>query len=201
MWSVPTKLRCAAEAMNAAAVICLGNRFVAGDDAGCRVFDHLTGSALPEGIELVDGGLCGLDLLRLVEGRRRVVFVDAVAGMARPGDIAVLGREQIAACAGSYGHGAGLPYLLQLLPQVCAAPLPEIALVGAEGSLDEAAIHALAQRAMEVARTFRENGTFPVGGGLPPSFSAGQRESQNLGGKPPPTGLGNIHEGSFRKLC
>lgn len=138
--------------MNAAAtVICLGNRFVPGDDAGCRVFDHLAGGVLPPEIELIDGGLCGLNLLGLVEGRRRVVFVDAVAGIAQPGSIVVLGRDQVSAHAGSYGHGAGLPYLLQLLPQVCAAPLPEIALVGAEGALDETAVRALAERCLEVA--------------------------------------------------
>ncbi|MDD5240233.1 MAG: hydrogenase maturation protease [Sulfuricella sp.] len=137
--------------MAATAIICLGNRYVADDDVGCRVFDCLIGSAIPQGIEIFDGGLCGLDLLRLVEGRRRVVFVDALAGVADAGDIVVLNREQVAGYAGRYGHGAGLPYLLRLLPQVCAAPLPEIALVGAEGAMDEPAVRALAERSMEVA--------------------------------------------------
>ena len=137
--------------MAATAVICLGNRFVADDDVGCRVFDLLSSNAIPPDIEIFDGGLCGLDLLRLMEGKRRVVFVDAVAGLANAGASVVLNRQQVADYAGRYGHGAGLPYLLQLLPQVCAAPLPEIALVGAEGALDEPAIRALAERSMEVA--------------------------------------------------
>lgn len=132
-----------------ATIICLGNRFVPGDDAGCRVFDYLTNTA-PDGLEIIDGGLCGLDLLRMVEGKRRVVFVDAVAGMAEPGDIVVMDREQVAAYAGSYGHGAGLPYLMSLLPEVCAGSLPEITLVGVEGIADESAIRALAIRSMEV---------------------------------------------------
>ena len=102
-------------------------------------------------LEVIDGGLCGLDLLRLVEGKHRVVFVDALAGVADAGDIVVLSREQVAGYAGRYGHGAGLPYLMRLLPQVCAAPLPDIALVGAEGIVDEAVISALAARCMEVA--------------------------------------------------
>ncbi len=137
--------------MATTAVICLGNRFVPGDDTGCRVFDCLRGSAIPQDIEIFDGGLCGLDLLRLVEGKNRVVFVDAVAGVTDAGDSVVLSGEQVAAYAGRYGHGAGLPYLLRLLPQVCAAPLPEIMLVGAEGALDEPAVRALAERSMEVA--------------------------------------------------
>ncbi|MBS4098350.1 MAG: hydrogenase maturation protease [Sulfuricella sp.] len=137
--------------MAATAVICLGNRYVPGDDVGCRVFDHLNGSAIPPDVELVDGGLCGLDLLRLVEGRNRVVFVDAVADLADAGEVVVLSSRQVASYAGRYGHGAGLPYLLRLLPQVCAAPLPEIALVGTEGLADESAVRRLAERSMEVA--------------------------------------------------
>jgi len=137
--------------MIATAVICLGNRYVAGDDVGCRVFDYLSQTELPREVEVIDGGLCGLDLLRLVEGRRRVVFVDAVAGLAAAGATVVLQQEQVAGYAGRYGHGAGLPYLLRLLPQVCATPLPQIALVGAAGDADEAAVRRLALRCMEVA--------------------------------------------------
>ncbi len=137
--------------MATTSVICLGNRFVPGDDTGCRVFDHLSGIPLPPGLEVIDGGLCGLDLLSLVEGKRRVVFADAVAGMAEPGAIVVLNRAEVAAYAARYGHGAGLPYLLRLLPQVCRAPLPEIALVGAEGAADADTVRNLAERCLEIA--------------------------------------------------
>ncbi|MFA6497791.1 MAG: hydrogenase maturation protease [Desulfurivibrionaceae bacterium] len=137
--------------MAAVTVICLGNRYVPGDDVGCRVFDYLSGISTPAYVEIIDGGLCGLDLLRSVEGKRRVVFADAVTGMGAPCEIVVLSREQVADYAGSYGHSAGLPYLLRLLPQVCLPPLPEIALVGAEGIVDEGTVRMLAQRCMEIA--------------------------------------------------
>lgn len=135
------------------AVICLGNRYIPGDDLGYRVFDRLTGgeARIDADIDVIDGGLAGLDLLRLIEGRRRVVFVDAVAGIAPPGEIVVLDRAAVAAHAGGYGHSAGLPYLLHMLPQVCAAPLPEIALVGAEGAPDAATVRMLAERSLEIA--------------------------------------------------
>ena len=141
--------------MAATAVICLGNRYVPGDDVGCRVYDKLVDPLaafpVPPDVEIVDGGLCGLDLLSLVEGKRRVVFADALAGLAAPGEIVVLSREQVADYAGRYGHGAGLPYLLHLLPQVCKPPLPEIALVGAEGDVNAETVGILAQRCMEIA--------------------------------------------------
>lgn len=140
--------------VTALAVICLGNRYVPGDDVGCRVFDRLVGPGAPrhDDVDVIDGGLAGLDLLNLVEGRRRVVFVDAVSGMAADGAIVVMDRAAVAAYAGGYGHGAGLPYLLHMLPQVCADPLPEIALVGAEGRPDEATVQVLAQRSLEIVR-------------------------------------------------
>jgi len=151
MWSAPTAGLCVSDRVATTAVICLGNRFVPGDDVGCRVFDHLAGAPLPADVEVIDGGLCGLDLLFLVEGKRRVVFADAVAGMAQPGAIVVLSRTEVADYAARYGHGAGLPYLLRLLPQVCRAPLPEIALVGAEGEVDAGILRNLAERCMEIA--------------------------------------------------
>jgi hydrogenase maturation protease len=143
--------------MNPTAIICLGNRFAPGDDIGCRLYDHLASTPLPEEIDLIDGGLCGIDLLHVIEGRRRVIFADAVTGMAAADAIIVLGRAEVAAYAQSYGHGAGLPYLLRLLPHVCPAPLPEIALVGMENPARatppaaDAAVRALAARCMEIA--------------------------------------------------
>lgn len=143
--------------MNPTAIICLGNRFAPGDDVGCRVYDHLASTPLPADIALIDGGLCGLDLLRVIEGRRRVVFADAVTGMAAADEIVVLNRTEVAAYAESYGHGAGLPYLLHLLPQICPAPLPEIALVGTESQIEaalpvnKATVHAIAARCVELA--------------------------------------------------
>ena len=151
MWSVPIAPLCGVDRVAGIVVICLGNRYIPGDDLGCRVFDYLAGISTPPDIEVIDGGLCGLDLLRLVEGKTRVVFADAVVGIAEAGTIVVLNREEVADYAGCYGHSAGLPYLLRLLPQLCPPPLPEITLVGAQGAVDEHTVRILAQRCMEIA--------------------------------------------------
>lgn len=138
--------------MEEAAIICLGNRFVAGDDIGSRVYDHLSKGMTSQGLDVIDGGLCGLDLLRAIEGRRRVVFVDAVVGLVGANDIAVLDRDEVAAYAGGFGHGAGLPYLLHMMPHACLPPWPEIAMVGTPGGATDATVAAVAQRCMEIAR-------------------------------------------------
>ncbi len=135
-----------------AAIICLGNRLIAEDDLGWRVFEHLKAIPLPPGIDLIDGGLCGINLLSLMEGRKRVVFADAVSGLAEPDTLVVLDREAVAAFAEGYGHAAGLPYLLHLLPKVCRPPLPEVALVGASFPAQRATVEILASRCIEIAQ-------------------------------------------------
>ncbi|MBU0641004.1 MAG: hydrogenase maturation protease [Planctomycetes bacterium] len=122
-------------------IICVGNRFCPQDAAGPRVYDRLAGTTLPPGVEVIDGGLAGLDLLRFVEGAERVIFVDAVSGFAAPSHIAVLEGESVAQHAEqAYGHSAGLAYLLRALPLVCAGPAPQILLVGIEGPAEECTI-------------------------------------------------------------
>ena len=137
--------------METTAIICLGNRYVAGDDIGSRVYAHLDAAPAVDGIAVIDGGLCGLDLLPLLEGRTRVVFADAVTGMSAPGEVVVLAGAQVAAQATGYGHSAGLPYLLRMLPHALPPPWPEVALVGTAGSADAATVRAVARRCLEIA--------------------------------------------------
>jgi hydrogenase maturation protease len=116
-------------------IICVGNRYRDDDAAGPLVYEHLARTALPEDVELVDGALAGLDLLPLVEGTERVVFVDAVSGFGTPGGLVVLTADQAGKDAPeTYGHSAGLAYLLRILENVSDGPLPEIFLVGIEGA-------------------------------------------------------------------
>jgi len=135
-----------------ARIICVGNRHVPGDDFGPRVHDLLAAGRLPRGIDLIDGGLHGLDLLRLVEGSGRAVFVDAVEGFAEPGAVVALDRRQVAALAeGAWGHAAGLPHLFRLLPLVCDGDLPEVILIGAEPPAGGRTVEAVAARALAEA--------------------------------------------------
>lgn len=126
-------------------IICVGNRYLPEDAVGPRVFDLLAQRALPADVEAVDGGLAGIDLVRFVEGADRVVFVDRVVGFGRSHGVVVLEGDEAASAGGTrYGHGAGLTYLLRVLPELCDGKVPEILLVGVgtdpdEGILEEAA--------------------------------------------------------------
>ncbi|MCF8086073.1 MAG: hydrogenase maturation protease [Desulfohalobiaceae bacterium] len=116
-------------------IICIGNRLIDRDMAGLAVFDRLQAMDMPPGVEVIEGGLAGLDLLPLLEGVERVVFVDTVHGFTDSDQVVLLDREQIIGCLEGvhYGHEAGLPYLLTVLPKVCEGRMPQdIRLVGLE---------------------------------------------------------------------
>ena len=80
-------------------IICIGNRYVPADAAGFRVHRRLTGLTLPPDVELIDGGLAGLNLLRLLEHVDRVVFVDSTDAPETTDPIIVLDCDQVASLA------------------------------------------------------------------------------------------------------
>lgn len=134
-------------------VICIGNRYVDIDSLGPQVYDCLKQRPSPGGIEVVEGGLAGLNLLGLVENARRVVFVDSVSGFGNNGSVMVLNHKEIAESSDAgYGHSGGLGYLLKILPSVCEGALPEIFVVGTEGPADEIMVGRVADICLEVAR-------------------------------------------------
>jgi hydrogenase maturation protease len=144
--------------MTAARIVCVGNRHASGDDFGPRVYDWLAAQALPAAVDVVDGGLGGLDLLRFLEGRDRVVFVDAVAGFGAPGDIVVLDGEEVARqCDGGFDHAAGLPYLLRVMPAALDSPPPAVTLIGHEGAAGAGTVRAAARLALRIATEVAED--------------------------------------------
>ncbi len=132
-------------------IICIGSAFQDGDSAGARVFARLLDTDLPEDLEVVDGGLRGLDLLRLVETSERVAFVDTVSGFAAPGEVVGLEGDSLGEIATEgYGHGGGFSYFLRALPQLARKPVP-VCLVGLEAPASERSITEAARRAVAFA--------------------------------------------------
>ncbi len=135
-------------------IICIGNRLFAPDSAGLAVYDKLKEKNLGTEIELIEGGTTGLNLLFLLEQGGRVVFVDAVRNIATPGEVKILSAKEIISTLSHkhFGHDAGLPYLLSVLPKVCEGELPEeILLVGIEGEYSSQAIETAANLSLALA--------------------------------------------------
>jgi hydrogenase maturation protease len=134
-------------------IICVGNRYRPEDSAGPLVYDQLMSGRLPGDIDVIDGGLAGLNLLRFMNGVDRVVFIDAVNGFGRPsGDVIILDVEDASRHADTiFGHGAGLSYFLRVLPEVHDGKLPEIFVVGIEGITDPDNILKAAKMSLKIA--------------------------------------------------
>ena len=133
-------------------IVCIGNRYAGTDDFGPRVFDALAAMQRPPEIEIVDGGLAGLDLLRFMDDGSAVVLVDAVEGFAAQGALTVLDGAEVAQQAtGGFGHEAGLPFLLRVLPLTTDHPPSRIRLVGCEGGASDATVLEAARLSLELA--------------------------------------------------
>jgi len=133
-------------------VICVGNRYHPEDAAGPLVYDRLALLERPADVEVIDGVLGGLDLLRFVEGAARVVFVDAAWGCETPGGLLLLAGDEVERQAPTaYGHMAGLAYLLGVVRHVLDGPVPEIFVLGIAGAPQRATIEAAARLGLEIA--------------------------------------------------
>jgi len=66
-------------------ILGLGNPLRGDDGVGVRVVESLSKLALPNEVEVVDGGTQGLGLVTLLEGRQRVILVDAADMGQKPG--------------------------------------------------------------------------------------------------------------------
>lgn len=64
----------------------IGNILLTDEGFGVRVVEALLARyRFPAGVQLLDGGTLGMDLLRFLTGTRRLIIVDAIAGGGPPG--------------------------------------------------------------------------------------------------------------------
>ena len=138
-------------------IICIGNRFITSDSSGPAVYDYLMGKDLPDYIELIDGGIAGLNLLGLIYDSSAVIFVDSVSGFSPGEGNVLLTYKEICdtmVCS-PFSHTNGLAYLLKVLPEIYSEEIPEIFLVGIENIHDES-IALAAKKCLFLAQTMEE---------------------------------------------
>lgn len=115
-------------------VLGLGNPLRGDDGIGPRVVAELHRRGLPSGVRAVDGGLGGLDLLRVLEGWERAIIVDAADMGLSPGEFARFTPQevQLIGDVGSLSiHTAGLAEVLALADAL-NHPLPPIVIFGVQ---------------------------------------------------------------------
>lgn len=89
-------------------VLGIGNILRKDDGAGIHVIELLQKEQLPPGVDVLDGGTAGIDLLTYMEGIDRLIIVDALLADGAPGDIRILSddaiKERDLIISGHYGR-------------------------------------------------------------------------------------------------
>jgi hydrogenase maturation protease len=107
----------------------IGNMFLGDDGFGCAVAQTLADAPLPEGVELRDFGVRGLDLAYELAGYDAVVLVDAVPLDAEPGTVAVIEPLLGDDAADIETHGMDPARVLRLARELGSLP-PRTLVVG-----------------------------------------------------------------------
>lgn len=68
-------------------VICCGNPFRGDDGVGLDVFKRLKKETFPRHVEVIDGGILGINLLPLFYGCHLVILVDSILMNEKPGHL------------------------------------------------------------------------------------------------------------------
>ncbi len=105
-------------------ILGIGNILLRDEGVGVRVIEAMHGLPLPEGVEILDGGTSGADLVDAVAGRRKVIVVDAVKADAEPGTVLRFSdKDLIARTEGTFSlHEFGLLETLQAAAHLDCAP-------------------------------------------------------------------------------
>jgi len=105
-------------------VMGIGNILLRDEGLGVRAVEAMQQCNLPEGVELLDAGTAGADLIDLVADRRKVIVIDAVDGQSAPGTILRLRAEDLLPPEGAAIslHQLGLVESLAMVRQLGCAP-------------------------------------------------------------------------------
>jgi len=114
------------------AVLGIGNILLKDEGVGVHAIEALReGYDLPENIQLIDGGTMGLDLLSFIEGKDKVLIVDAVDFKEKAGTIKTIEGDDIPAFLNTKFsvHQIGLPDMMFAANFMGIRP-PDMCLIG-----------------------------------------------------------------------
>jgi len=91
-------------------VLGIGNLLLKDEGIGVRVAEQMMQMSLPPDVEVMDGGTGGLDLLYVIEGRKKVIVVDAVKAGSPPGTLFRFTDKDLAQKKGFLRSGHGIDF-------------------------------------------------------------------------------------------
>ena len=112
-------------------VLGLGNILLRDEGVGVRVVQAMEQMPLPPGVEVLDGGTAGVDLLDVLADRWKVIVIDAIDGDIAPGTVLRLTPDELVPRhePGVSLHDLGLVETLALAGHLNASP-QEVVIIG-----------------------------------------------------------------------
>ena len=92
-------------------ILGIGNILLSDEGIGVRVAERMQRMSLPPDVEVLEGGVKGLDLIYFIEGREKVIVVDAVKAGAPPGTLFRFTDKDLAAKKGTLRSAHGIDFL------------------------------------------------------------------------------------------
>lgn len=104
-------------------ILGIGNLLLSDEGVGVHAVRCLAQQVLPPGVEVLDGGTSGADLVDHLEGRAKVVVIDAASGDGPPGTVYRCEARELLEQAGSLSlHEFGLADSLHMAERLGCAP-------------------------------------------------------------------------------
>jgi len=110
-------------------ILGIGNLLQSDDGLGVHIVNEMvhSGIALPEDVEIIDGGTAGLDLIPLMKEREKIIIVDALSTKDLPGSIYRFTPEHAVQTRSTCSlHEVGITEVLRILNLLGYNPEVEI---------------------------------------------------------------------------
>ncbi len=112
-------------------ILGIGNILMSDEGLGVHIVNRMldSGMSIPDDVEVVDGGTAGFDLIPLMQGRDKIVIVDALKADDRPGSVYRFRPDRLTSSANRMSlHEIGIMEVIRVLRLM--GETPEIEIVG-----------------------------------------------------------------------
>jgi len=121
-------------------ILGVGNVLLKDEGIGVRVAEKMMEMSLPPDVEVLEGGVKGLDLLYYIEGREKIVVVDTVKAGAPPGTLFRFTDRDLAGKKGVMRSAHGIDFSDVVAISGFMGNKPEIVFLGIEPESLEASM-------------------------------------------------------------